>query len=803
MRRFLSAAAIALFSLSLIAQQPARLELTVDTIMRGPGLSGYAPRNVRWSRDGQLVYFDWKQFNDPTEESFDTYVVGRDGKGLRRLSDAEANDAPPSNGHWTRDRKRAVVVDDGDVFLYDAAAKKRRALTHTNDAESDARFTRDEKRVTFVRDNNLFVLSLADGSLTQLTNIVTGEEKGPHVTLFEDEEKDATASQKWIAEEAKKLSDVVARRTAERKEEEAKRKAAIALAPMKLKKGESIADLELTPDEKFVIAFVNVEASDGKRTLVPSYVTDTGYTTDLPARRKVGDSLGASRVASLSVTDGKIQWLKHGLKRVEPQVEEAKKDDASKTENAVEATAAKTETKEPPERDVEIDALFWSDDGKHAVLPLRAIDNKDSWLLAFDPATATTRVLHHEHDDAWVQWYSNDWFGFVPNSDTVYFLSERTGWLHLYTVPYAGGEPRALTSGKYEVQEVDVADDRKSFYVTTSKDSLHELQVDRMNFDGSALTRITKEPGLHNTTVSPDGTLVADLYSYTNKPQELYLSPIGAVLTTRVTTSPAPEFNTYPWLDAPIVYIPARDGAQVPARMYKPENWKAGGPAVVFVHGAGYLQNVHRGWSGYSREYMFHHLLRDRGYLVLDLDYRASAGYGRDWRTAIYRHMGGVDLDDHVDAAKWLVSAQGVDAKRIGIYGGSYGGFITLMAMFTTPDVFAAGAALRPVTDWAHYNDPYTSNILNRPQGDAEAYRKSSPIYFAEGLKGALLICHGMIDVNVHFQDTVRLAQRLIELRKEKWEVAMYPLEDHSFVEPTSWADEYKRILGLFERELK
>ena len=125
------------------------------------------------------------------------------------------------------------------------------------------------------------------------------------------------------------------------------------------------------------------------------------------------------------------------------------------------------------------------------------------------------------------------------------------------------------------------------------------------------------------------------------------------------------------------------------------------------------------------------------------------------------------------------------------------------MDMFTTPDVFAAGAALRPVTDWAHYNQDYTSNILNEPQNDAEAYRRSSPIYFADGLKGALLICHGMVDKNVHFQDTVRLVQRLIELRKENWSVAMYPVEDHGFVKATSWADEYKRIFELFETNLK
>jgi dipeptidyl aminopeptidase/acylaminoacyl peptidase len=224
---------------------------------------------------------------------------------------------------------------------------------------------------------------------------------------------------------------------------------------------------------------------------------------------------------------------------------------------------------------------------------------------------------------------------------------------------------------------------------------------------------------------------------------------------------------------------------------------------VLFVHGAGYLQNVHRWWSQYAQSYMFHHLLMEKGYLVLDIDYRASAGYGRDWRTAIYRHMGGKDLDDHVDAVKWAVAEHGVDPKRVGLYGGSYGGFITLMAMFTAPDVFAAGAALRPVTDWAHYNHGYTSGILNEPQKDAEAYRQSSPIYFAQNLKGALLICHGMVDTNVHFQDSVRLVQRLIELKKDNWEFAVYPVEDHGFVVPTSWIDEYKRIYKLFETNLK
>ena len=198
-----------------------------------------------------------------------------------------------------------------------------------------------------------------------------------------------------------------------------------------------------------------------------------------------------------------------------------------------------------------------------------------------------------------------------------------------------------------------------------------------------------------------------------------------------------------------------------------------------------------------------HHLLAARGYTVLDIDYRGSAGYGRDWRTAIYRHMGGKDLSDQVDGARWLVENEGVeDFERIGIYGGSYGGFITLMALFTEPESFGAGAALRSVTDWAHYNHWYTGRILNLPQDDEEAYRRSSPIYFAEGLEDPLLIAHGMVDTNVHFSDVVRLAQRLIELGKTDWEMAVYPVEDHGFVEPSSWTDEYRRILELFDRHI-
>src|SRR5262249_15246456 len=261
----------------------------------------------------------------------------------------------------------------------------------------------------------------------------------------------------------------------------------------------------------------------------------------------------------------------------------------------------------------------------------------------------------------------------------VYFQSERDGYSHLYTADYGTGEVKQLTSGKWEVTGVQLSNDKTRFLLTTSETSPGERQIYWMPAGGGERTAVTTKDGNHQAIVSPDEKWLAVIYSYSNKPPELYVQENRPGAAARqLTTSPSVEFAKYNWIDPPIVTFQARDGARVYARLYKPPQFKKGGPAVIFVHGAGYLQNVHRWWAAnYYREYMFHHLLMEHGYMVLDCDYRGSAGYGRDWRTGIYRHMGGKDLDDQVDAARWLVSEHGVDPNRIGIYGGSYGGFIT------------------------------------------------------------------------------------------------------------------------------
>ena len=274
----------------------------------------------------------------------------------------------------------------------------------------------------------------------------------------------------------------------------------------------------------------------------------------------------------------------------------------------------------------------------------------------------------------------------------------------------------------------------------------------------------------------------------------------------KLTDTRTAAYKARDWLAPQFVQVPSSHGAgTVWAKLYRPAQLEPGRkyPIVMFVHGAGYLQNVSDRYPNYFREQMFHNLLVQQGYVVLDLDFRASEGYGRDWRTAIYRQMGHPELEDYLDGLDWVVANRQGDRDRAGIYGGSYGGFMSFMALFRAPEVFKAGAALRPVTDWTSYNHEYTSNILNTPELDPEAFRKSSPIEYVENLRGHLLISHGMIDDNVFYQDSVRLSQRLIELRKANWELASYPLERHAYQHPESWYDQYRRILELFEDNLK
>lgn len=758
--------------------------------MQGEKFVGFLPENIRWSQDNRTIYFSWNPEQDTLRSTY-AVTVGTDAPP-RQLSPVEEAAEVPSRGSYNDDYSQMVYSKQGDIFLLNVKDGKQLQITNTIDRESSPDFSGDGRYVVYQSGNNLFTWEIATGQTQQLTNFIKGNKRS---------ERKAEGQKKWLEDQQMELFGVLRERKAESEARKNRREAMDPERPLEIYFGSKRLDnIAFSPDLRFV-TYRFTTTVDDKIAEMPEYVTESGYAEMRRTRAKAGDIQDSYESF---VYDRQRDTCYTVLTKDIPGIREKP---AYLYEYHTGEEEFEREFKN--DREVVIHGPYFSDDGQ-AVVVVRSLDNKDRWIMQLDLLTGKLRLLDRQRDEAWIGgpgisgWnFFGGTIGWLPDNEHIYFQSEATGFSHLYTLQVKSGEKKALTNGKFEIIEVQLSRDGQTFYITANAESPHDHDFYHLPIAGGFLQRITSREGGHEVTISPDERHLAVRYSTGNQPWELYVmeNRPGAKMTQK-TTSTTSDFKQYGWRQPKVVYFTAADGARVPARLYQPTNESSGGPAVIFVHGAGYLQNVHHWWSSYYREYMFHNMLVDNGYTVLDIDYRASEGYGRDWRTGIYRHMGGKDLSDQVDGAKYLVDELGIASDRIGIYGGSYGGFITLMALFKHPGVFKSGAALRSVTDWAHYNHPYTANILNTPTTDSLAYRRSSPIYFAEGLADQLLILHGMEDSNVHFQDVVRLAQRLIELGKNNWEFAVFPLESHGFVEPSSWTDEYKRIFKLFQQTI-
>lgn len=775
---------IFLASLSLSAQTST---LSVEKIMQDPKWMGTFPTNIKWDDHSTFIYFNYNKDNDPADSLY--RIAIKNPSKIEKVAWQKEKQLIPFNGNYTKDKSLKIYTKENTLLLYNLLTKQEKTLLELPNRISNPIFLANENHIAFQFNNNAYIYALDTGSLKQITNIQSGKKKT-------EKEKKTSIKNTWLKEDNLKLLQVVNEREEKDKNTTKYQEMTKGKDPFEFYlDDQSMTNLQVSPDENFV-TFNLVSWGNADRTIVPDYIDASGYTVDLNTRTKVGDSKAQVELAIYNLKKDTVYMVK--------------------TENLPGIKDLPEYTKDYPEkewerseREVFLSRVYFSENGTHAIVNVRSKDNKDRWIAKLDIETGDLEALDRQRDEAWVAGPGIGWsmgggtMGWLPDNKHFYFQSEATGFSHLYIVNILNGKKKALTSGNFEVFNPFISKNKKHWFLTTSEVGPGERHFYKMPLMGGKMKKLTQLTGNNEVSLSPDEKHMAIRHSYSNQPWELYYKPtIENEKETSLTNGQTEEFKSYKWRDPKIVHFTASDDVKVPARLYTPSAEANNGAAVIFVHGAGYLQNVHKWWSLYFREYMFHNLLTDLGYTVLDIDYRGSAGYGRDWRTAIYRHMGGKDLSDQVDGAKYLTEELGVDPERIGIYGGSYGGFITLMALFNEPETFKSGAALRSVTDWAHYNHGYTSNILNEPFNDPIAYRRSSPIYFAEGLEGHLLIAHGMVDINVHFQDVVRLTQRLIELEKNNWEMAIYPAEDHGFVEPSSWTDEYKRILKLFNNTL-
>ena len=768
---------------------PANAALTIEQAMADPDWIGPPVERAWWSWDGRQAQLLLKREGSPVR---DTWRQPIEGGALHKVADAERADLDAPEPVYDPQRRRTVFVRNGDVFVRDLATGTLVQLTRTAAAESRPLFAADGG-VLWRAGNDWFKWN-AGGGTVQVASLKA--EKDPAAPPRPDA----------LREQQLRTLDTLRtdreRREAQRSQEDRWRKADPTRAPGPAWLGEEveIVDSSLSPDARHLLVVTKKKGADaGRAGKMPTYVTESGYEEFEDVRTRVGRNDPLPHTLWLvDAADGSVRELKFDPL---PGI-------------AVDPLAAlrKTAGKEPLKglRPLQIgggrgDAgVRWSQDGRHAAVMLRAVDNKDRWIASVDLANARLQPRHRLTDPAWINWNFND-FGWLPDNRTLWFLSEESGFSHLYT--QAGSErARQRTSGRWEASAPVVNAAGDGFLFLCNRAWPGDYEVCALDLASDELREVTALDGVEDFSLSPDGRQLLLRHSSSYLPAQLAVVPVAGGEARSLTDTRSAAFKARQWIQPQYVQIPSRHGAgTVWGKFYGPKDYEPGRkyPVAMFVHGAGYLQNVHAKYPNYFREQMFHNLLVERGYVVLDLDYRGSEGYGRDWRTAIYRQMGHPELEDYLDGLDWVVAQHQGDRDRAGIYGGSYGGFMTFMALFRAPGAFKAGAALRPVVDWTQYNHEYTSNILNTPELDPEAYRKSSPIEYAAGLQDHLLIAHGMIDDNVFFRDSVVLSQKLIELHKDDWELAAYPLERHGFTRADSWLDEYKRILKLFENTLK
>ncbi|PWA05984.1 S9 family peptidase [Flavobacterium laiguense] len=758
--------------------------LKLEEIMKGESFVGVQPTNEHWSVDGKKIYFEWNPNNDIDKSTY----FWEKGMAAPQLASAKESIFSKINLKRNPSSDLGYYIENGALYSYSVKNKTTKKLLQQSSPISNLKLAFENGVLFFEQNGNILKYNTKEGTILQLTNFKEGKE-----------EESETEKESFLKSQQNELFQFIRDQEAKKKWNTAKTKESKSDFSKTYFYGKSVFEnLNSNPQGNFV-TFRLTDKVDVQSEKMAVFITKDGYNKTPDTKEKVSvNNLVPTKFGIYSVAKDTVYYMNFSaLSHIQ---------DVPKYYDLYPNLKSDNKT----DKLIVIQEPVYNQDGTFAVAEIRSQDNKDRWLVKLNLEKNTFEEIEYQHDEAWIggpgipsDAYDSGTIGFLADNETIYFQSEETGYSHLFTYNIRTKKKTQLTKGNWEVRDVNLSKDKKTFYLTTNTTHPGNRSFYKLSIGDGVLQPILTNDGAHEVSLSPDESTLLIRFSFKNKPWELYYADNKKNATLhQITFSTKEEFKKYPWRTPEVITFQAQDGTSVYARLYKPQSEKSNKAAIIFVHGAGYLQNAHNYWSNYHREYMFHNLLTDLGYTILDIDYRGSDGYGRDFRTGIYRFMGGKDLTDQIDGKNYLVKNLGIDVSKVGIYGGSYGGFITLMAMLTAPKEFASGAALRSVTDWAHYNHGYTSNILNFPETDPIAYKKSSPIYFADNLQGNLLMLHGMVDDNVEYKDIVRMSQRFIELGKKNWSLSSYPVEAHGFKETYSWVDEYSRILNLFNTTL-
>ena len=435
---------------------------------------------------------------------------------------------------------------------------------------------------------------------------------------------------------------------------------------------------------------------------------------------------------------------------------------------------------------------------KHRTIKVYDLDDENSAITVFEDSTK-----------GWI--YGSD-MEFAPKGHQLMIRSEKDGWNHIYTVNADSSDFTQHTKGEFEIPWAEWTSKNSIVFASTEVDP-GERHIYMLNTSNGNIEKLTSKTGYRQSfDLSRDKRHLVYEYTYFNEPFELYALDLKKPRNeVRLTNTIPDRFSQIEWQKEDYIRFTGRDvSTDISMSVLEPTNKSEASqhPVVVFVHGAGSLQNVYKGWSNsYYREYMFHQYLTTKGYYVMEVDYRHSTGYGRKFREDVTNWMGKYETNDIVDGINYLAEHYPqADTSSVGVYGGSYGGFMALYATSVEPDYFDAAAALRAVTNWENYyntNPWYTWPRLGTPEADSAHYAQSSPITYVEQLEQPVLILHGLIDNNVGFQDAAQYIDELIQTGGKEFDMMMYPTERHSFSDPDAWFDEYSRIYEFFEEELR
>ncbi len=694
----------------------ARQPLSVERIFQKPSLAGVTVSSIQWSPDGSSIAYLRADASSSTKDLW-LYTVAA-GKGSLLV------------------RAETVLAGEQKFSKEEQMVRER---TRQTDAGITAYFwSPDSKEIFIPLNGDVYSLTVGTKKVKQVTTN-PGAEFDPKISPVGN----------LLAYVRDNEIHVLDLKTGTETE-------LTSGSTQKIKNGisEYIAQEEMdrttgywwAPDGKH-IAYLQIDNTPVKEFNIPNYLTS--YTdVDHQEYAKAGEANTIVKVGVVPAIGGPTAWLDLG----------------SNT-------------------DIYIPRVDWLPDGKRVAVQIQSRNQDTLDLRIYDVEKGTSELLLRETDTMWVTLHMN--LKFFADGKKFLWSSERDGFQHLYLYDMKGKLINQVTKGNWEVEKLIGLDEKTSaVYFTAMEKSSTERHLYSTKLNGSGFRRLSTDDGWHEISISPDCKYYVDSYSNLTRPPLVELEGLSGKTSAMIEENVVTELDNYSLPRPEFISVPSADGQQLNAFITKPSSFESSKkyPVIVYQYSGPTSNIVENKWGaggGMARS-LWHRLMAGKGYIVFGVDGRGTQARGRGFQNLIHKRLGKIELEDQLSGVKYLKSLPYVDPSRIMIWGKSYGGFMTCMAMFTTSDIFKLGIAVAPVADWKNYDTHYTERYLERPQENEEGYRLSSPVSFASGLKGKLLLIHGVVDDNVHFQESITLVEELQKANKQ-FDFMPYPRSTHAF----------------------